>query len=220
MLTDVNFTDEIRWVAQNLHWDQLPRGHVRKRVRKLRQLASHAARDESAAMTRCGILFEEVVRIWLSQYFTISYNRTLTFSREEMAAALEIDTATYDAELNPEILFEVGFSVTGVKAIRRKAKQLRRALYVAQNRWPQVRGCIILVDAGLEPVPGQFGIVDGLALDEAAFRTALLAEGFAVLVLRLEEMWSFAQRTGVPLCDELRAQVTRAAAAWRQEFLH
>ena len=104
------------------------------------------------AINKLSLIFEDVMRDWLEEPFSLSPERILSF--EERCSQFgyiqkyrEID-AVGVKRLQPNVLFEIKTSSNPNPniVINKAKKQLKKSQYIADNRWSNLKLCIIYID--------------------------------------------------------------------------
>ena len=185
-------------------------------LKQLKDMASVPASSEQAAVSTCGYIFEEIVRRWLRQYFDLTSGRHLLWEqykrkkRAWLRHCRELDAVSLGESGDaPDCIFEITVSTTGYEAIRRKRAQLKKSLSIAQERWPDVCGCVILINASGESLDSYPpGLIRRLrALDVDALEEALYDDIIPYVVIDLDVMWNYAKHLGWDLHSGLLRQV-------------
>lgn len=156
------------------------------------------------ALTRCGVIFEEVAREWLQeQQLVLDPRRVLYYySRNGSASSLsavtrELDCVCVDASGEPKYIVEVRLSSQGMPAVYRKEFQLKQSVSIAKKRWPNIKPVLLFIKVGPERVVSNPpGLLHGKKLRHDTLAAAFRQVEVPRVVLSFDWIWDFAAQRG------------------------
>lgn len=177
------------------------------------------------ALSRCGVIFEEVAREWLQeQQLVLDPRRVLYYySRNGNGSTLsavtrELDCVCVDTSGEPKYIVEVRLSSQGMPAVYRKEFQLQQSVNIAKRKWPNIKPVLLFIKVGPERVVSSPpGLLHGEKLRHDTLAAAFRQVEVPRIVLSFDWIWYFAAQRGWVLNPWLFSKSLDFA---RERFLH
>ncbi len=203
-----------------------------KGANRLRELARRPIKkgDGLEALSRLGHICEYLCRQWLTeQRLQLDPRRMISYFGPDPDGTMrwqsrEIDALCIDGTGRPSMAVEVRTSVLGQKGCNEKKFQLERSMTILRQAWPRIRGLIVIVSIGPEPIESSPNVLNGMEINHTALERAYRWRPrkdkklyFPVLVIPFDDFTGWAERRGWQFDSSLVREAKRLAKRrWRR----